>query len=289
LPRRFVIIGAGKTAMDTCLWLLSVGVPATALTWVKPREAWLVNRLTTQSGPEFFFDAIGSQAAQMEAVATATSVSDLFLRLEDCGALLRIDTAFEPSMFHLATVSQGEVDLLRTITQVVRRGRVQAVAADHLLLDDGQLPLSADTLCIDCTASAVEPRPLQPIFQEGQVVLQLVRLPQPAFSSALIGYVEAHGADKTDAELNALCATVPFPHTLADYPRAIAVGMQNQMRWGQDKALRQWIRESRLDGFGRLMSSVGATETDKLAVLARFKAAAGGAAANLPRLLDVLA
>jgi hypothetical protein len=192
-------------------------------------------------------------------------------------------------MFHLATVSQGEVDLLRTITQVVRRGRVQAVAADHLLLDDGQLPLSADTLCIDCTASAVEPRPLQPIFQEGQVVLQLVRLPQPAFSSALIGYVEAHGADKTDAELNALCATVPFPHTLADYPRAIAVGMQNQMRWGQDKALRQWIRESRLDGFGRLMSSVGATETDKLAVLARFKAAAGGAAANLPRLLDVLA
>ena len=37
-PERFVIIGAGKTALDACVWLLERGVPATAIRWVRPRE-----------------------------------------------------------------------------------------------------------------------------------------------------------------------------------------------------------------------------------------------------------
>jgi len=36
---RFVVIGAGKTALDTCVWLLSHGVPPEAIRWVKPRES----------------------------------------------------------------------------------------------------------------------------------------------------------------------------------------------------------------------------------------------------------
>ncbi|HYZ68347.1 MAG TPA: NAD(P)-binding protein, partial [Mycobacterium sp.] len=33
---RYVIVGAGKTAMDACLWLLRHGVAAERLTWIKP-------------------------------------------------------------------------------------------------------------------------------------------------------------------------------------------------------------------------------------------------------------
>jgi hypothetical protein len=51
-------------------------------------------------------------------------------------------------------------------------------------MSHGQVPVAADTLFIDCTAFAVEPRPLQPIFQGDRIVLQICRLPQPAFSAA---------------------------------------------------------------------------------------------------------
>ncbi|HZU84729.1 MAG TPA: NAD(P)-binding protein, partial [Polyangiaceae bacterium] len=43
-PDRFVITGGGKTALDACVWLLEQGVPAAAIRWIKPREAWWMNR-----------------------------------------------------------------------------------------------------------------------------------------------------------------------------------------------------------------------------------------------------
>ena len=33
-PERFVVIGAGKTALDTCVWLLEQHVPASAIRWI---------------------------------------------------------------------------------------------------------------------------------------------------------------------------------------------------------------------------------------------------------------
>jgi NAD(P)-binding Rossmann-like domain len=282
--RRFVIVGAGKTAMDAGVWLLtSGGVPPSAISWIMPRDSWLVNRVTTQPAPEFFDQSIGGQADQMEAFAQATSTADLFARLEACGAVLRIHRDHTPSMFHLATVTPGEVALLRSIEHVIRKGRVQAIEADHLLLDGGRKPMPADALYIDCTASAVEPRAPQLIFQHDKIVLQLVRLPQPAFSAALVAYVEAHYGD--DEEKNRLCGTVPFPHTLGDYARSMAANMRNQFQWSQDKTLRQWIRDSRLDGFGKLMSGIDPQDTHKHATVDRLRKNAAAAMTNLPKLI----
>jgi hypothetical protein len=129
----------------------------------------------------------------------------------------------------------------------------------------------------------VEQRAPQTVFQGNQIVLQMLRLPQPAFSAALTAYVEAHY--NGDAEKNRLCASVPFPHTLADYPRAMMVGMWNQAQWAQDKVLRQWVRDSRLDGFGKLIASVAKDDADKQAIIARFREQAMAAMANLPRLV----
>ena len=283
LPRRFVIVGAGKTAMDAAIWLMGAGASPDAITWVMPRDSWLVNRITTQPAPEFFKEVIGGQADQMEACAQATSIDDLYLRLEACGALLRIDRRHMPGMFHLATVSPAEVEVLQRIRQVIRMGRVQNIAADHMLLDQGRVAVAADTLFIDCTASAVEPRPMQPMFQGDRIVPQLVRLPQPAFSAALVAYVEAHYED--DAQKNALCGTVPFPHTLEDYPRALMANMRNQFQWGQDKPLRKWIREARLDGFGKLIAGVDPQDAEKQAIMQRLKTQSMAAMTNLQRLI----
>jgi hypothetical protein len=281
-PRRFVILGAGKTAMDAAIWLLQAGTPAAAIRWVMPRDAWLINRITTQPGAEFFEQSIGGQADQMEAFAQATSVDDLFLRLEACGVLLRIHADRTPTMFHLATMTPAEVELLRSIGDVVRLGRVQALQADRMQLEQGVLAVEPDTLFVDCTASAVEPRASQPIFQDRRIVLQIARLPQPAFSAALTAYIEAHYSG--DSEKNRLCAPVPFPNTLAQYLQSMMVSMWNQFQWGQDKALRGWIRASRLDGFGRLMTGIDAADAPRQAILARLKTQTPAALANLQRL-----
>ena len=288
LPRHYVVLGAGKTAMDTAIWLLQSGADPDAIQWVKPRDAWLINRVTTQPGPEFFEQSIGSQAEQMAAFASATGTDDLFARLEACGALLRIDPDRKPTMFHLATVSAGEVDLLRRIHQVIRLGHVRALEAGRMVLDQGTLPVAADTVFIDCTASAVDAslaasRPPQPIFQGDRIVLQLVRLPQPAFSAALLAWVEAHV--DSDKEKNRLCSSVPFPHRMDDYARAMAVNLWNQFQWSQHKALRQWVRDSRLDGFGKLMTGIDPQDHAKLAILARLKEQAAGAMANIQALV----
>jgi hypothetical protein len=282
-PRHFAILGGGKTAMDTAVWLLDNGVPAESLSWVVPRDSWLVNRLKTQPGEEFFEHSIGGQADQMAACAQASSVDDLYDRLEACGTLVRIDPTRRPSMFHLATISLGELETLRRIGNVIRMGHVRSIDARGLNLEHGHAPLPPGTLCIDCTASAVEPRPVQPIFQGERLVLQLTRLPLPTFSAALIAWVEAHHAD--DATKNRLCGTVPFPWKLEDYPRSLLVNMRNQYQWGQDKALRAWIRDSRLDGFGKLIASVDPQDAAKQAILARFRTVVPAAMANLAKLV----
>jgi hypothetical protein len=121
------------------------------------------------------------------------------------------------------------------------------------------------------------------VFQPGRIVVQLLRAPLISFSAALTAHVEAHYND--DAHKNLLCTPVPFPRNPAEYVRTVAVNMSNQLRWGQDAALRQWIRQCRLDAFGRLTSGVDQTDAEKQAVLARLKTQAQAAAANLPRLM----
>ena len=112
---------------------------------------------------------------------------------------------------------------------------------------------------------------------------QIVRAPAPSFSAALIAYVEVHYED--EAHKNRLCGSVPFPHSPADYPRTMMANMLNQFHWSQDKALREWVRASRLDGFSKLIGSADKQDVAKQAIIARLKEQAAAAMANLPKLI----
>jgi hypothetical protein len=281
-PKRFVIVGAGKTAMDVGVWLLTAGADPDAIKWVMPRDSWLLNRLRTQPGPEFFEETIGGQAAQMEVFATAGTVDEVFAKLEAADVMLRIYPDVTPTMFHYATISKGEIAELRKINDVVRMGRVQSIDSDGMTLDGGTIAVAPGTLYIDCTASAVEVKPAVPIFDGDLITPQLVRVPQPAFSAALIAYIEAHYPD--DEAKNQLCSTVPFPVNLSDYPACNIANMKNQMAWMQDKALSSWIRKSRLDGFGKVIAAIAPDDVKKQEILLKFRSNAMGAMMNLHRL-----
>ena len=282
-PAGYVVIGAGKTGIDACLWLLQNDVSPEAITWIMPRDAWLLDRRNTQSTAEFFGDTVGALAAQFEAAASAESISDLFDRLEAAGVLLRIDRSVRPSMFHGATVSQAELAALRQISNVVRMGRVQRIARDRIVLEQGVVPTSPDHLHIDCSASAITNLEIKPIFAGDSITPQTVRSYQPVFSAAFIAHVEA--SYQTEDEKNALCSVVPLPNHDTDWLRMMAALMMNQYRWSQDPGIGQWLVENRLDAVSKMIRDIGEHEIEKQAIVGRMRGAAPAAMKNLQRLL----
>jgi hypothetical protein len=278
-PEGFTVVGGGKTGIDTCLWLLTQGVSADRIRWIMPRDAWLIDRRNTQATPEFFDTSIGAQAAQFEAIVAASSVDDLFDRLEAAGVLLRIDTTVRPTMFHAATVSQAELQALRSIRNVVRMGRVERIEGDRVVLQHGEMPTSAGQVHVDCTASAISNLAPKPIFTAGRITPQTVRAYQPTFSAALIAHVEA--TRETDTEKNRLCQVVPLPNHATDWIPMTLVNLMNQGQWAGDKELRTWILASRLDGFGAMVKAAAASDPQKAEVVARMRAAAMAAAGKL--------
>ena len=153
------MVGAGKTGMDACIWLLQNGVAPARIRWIMPRDAWMLDRAGFQPGAENFERSIGDIIGQFEAIAEATSIPDLFERLEDRGLLVRIDKSVEPTMYRCAVVSQAELGQLRRVEDVVRLGRLQAVELTKIILDHGALHADPDTLYVDCSASGISDSP----------------------------------------------------------------------------------------------------------------------------------
>lgn len=282
-PSGFTVIGGGKTGIDAILWLLENDVPPQTIRWIKSRDGWLIDRKNTQPYPENFEDSIGNQANMFEAIAAATSKSDMFDRLERCGYFLRLDPTVRPTMFHGATISQAELAELRRVKDVVRKGRVASITAENITFVNGRSEPSLGHVMVDCSASAIKDNVIKPVFKDNVITPQTVRAYQPVFSAAMIAWVEAN--IEGEAEKNSLTGVVPLPDDLDTFVRMTAANMMNQALWGQNKPLRKWMRESRLDGFSKLVSGVGADETKKVEILTRMKQSAMPAMAKLQSFL----
>ena len=296
LPRRcvehdrFTVLGGGKTAMDAVVWLLDHGAPPGAIRWVCPRGSWLIDRRTTQPGRTFLAGTVGGAASQYEAAAEATSITDLFHRLEAAGQMVRVDTSSEPEMFHYATTSSGEVEQLRRVDDVVRGERVATGAADRLTMTSGaELPAAPGTLYVDCTASAVDftSKRTVPVFGPGRITIQPVFAPLASYSAAIVAHVEASYDD--DAERNALCTPVPLADTPAEWPASTLGNLANQQAWAQDRAMQSWTRSCRLNPSSAAMNDPTPFTDDEQAILMRVLGAIGPAAENLRRLADLAA
>lgn len=251
----YVVLGAGKTAMDACVWLLEQGVDPGRITWVKPREPWMIDRKNLQPR-EKVGDFIKDWAASVEASAQATSVPDLFDRLEACGALVRIDRTVEATMFRAPILSQYERKPLGTIEHVVRAGHVHRIQADRMVMDAGEVTVPARALFVDCTAEGLQAPPPRPTFEEGRITPQGIREGSPSFNAALIGYIEAtRGEDLVTA--NDLTPPNQYPSTSLDWIRQRHTGLTAQMRWDQQPDITAWIEGCRLNVAGGLGRHAG--------------------------------
>jgi hypothetical protein len=285
-PEAYVVIGSGKTGIDAVLWLLSNRVDPDKISWIMPRDAWLLDRRNTQPSSDFFSDTIGAQASQFESIAKAESIEDMFDRLEACGYFLRLDKNIRPSMFHGATISQLELEQLQKVKAIIRKGRVQHLSASEIVLDQGNVPTSPKTVHVDCSARAISNEEIKPIFQGNLITPQMVRSYQPVFSAALIAHVEAEY--DTEAEKNNLCGVVPLPNHDTDFIRFTAAFMINQLKWSQNVDMKQWLLNNRLDGFSKMVAEADRSDPEKMEILGRLREYAMPAGMKLQKFLAEL-
>jgi hypothetical protein len=284
--RRFTVLGGGKTGMDAAVWLLEAGADPDAITWVCPRDSWLINRYTTQPGNAFFERSAGGFAAQLEAMQAATSIDDIFDRLEAAGVMLRIDPRVRPTMFHYATISPGEIEELRRIRNVVRNGRVVRVGAEELIMANGEsVADDPETLYVDCTASAVPfvGTRTGPVFSGDRITIQAVRAPLVATSAALIAFVEANYDDE---ELkNQLCTPIGLADTPTEWLLSFLGNLTNQDRWSREPEIRRWMDACRLNPARPMPGDRGAPEPAQSLIAERISRSIRPAIANIRKLL----
>ena len=246
--RRFTVLGGGKTAMDALVWLLDHGADPDAIRWVCPRTSWLINRNITQPGLAFLEPALQGFAAQIDAMCDSDSVKDLFSRLETANVMLRIDSEIEPTMYHYATLSEGEAEQLGRIDDVVRGRRVDRVHPDKMVMEDGSdIAADPDTLYVDCTAIAVTmgDTPTKPVFEPDRITPQAVFAPLVSYSAAIVAYVEANF--DADDKKNSLCRPIQLADTPAEWMRSTVGNMMNQNAWSQEPDMRKWLTACRLN------------------------------------------
>jgi hypothetical protein len=282
--RDFTIVGGGKTAMDTGVWLLENGALADRIRWIVPRDSWLINRAVTQPGNDFFYDSLEGYAALLEAAAFGKDVSDIFARLEASKCMLRIDTSVTPTMFRNATISEGEVDVLRQIKDVVRMGRVLRIGSNKIELEHGSVGAVPDNLYIDCTAKAFAVRDIEPVFSPGRIFPQVVLNGSVCMSAATIAFVEAHYID--DDVKNDICRPIPLMDKDEDWVPMIYWHLRNVERRSTEQDLARWMRANRLTGFGKPRGTKESPDPEYLDIVKRIKDATPIAFENLKRFLN---
>jgi len=278
---RFVIVGAGKTALDTCVFLLEHSVPAEAIRWVRPRDGWWMNR-RFQQPHTLLPDLLLGITMQLEAMAEASSTDEVFARLESQGFFLRIDPEVAPTICRGAIVSEAEMDLLRRIQGVIRMGHVRRIERDAIVLDGGRVPTDAHTVHIHCAARGLARPPRRPIFEPGRVTIQPLFWGFVCYQFALLGVVEA--TVEGDEAKNALCPSISYWDANTDYLGAFLAAMAFGAAARAYPALAAWNKTSRLNP----TSGLAAHRTDPRVVDSRERAKRCGLAAamNARKLLE---
>ncbi len=276
-PGGFVVVGSGKTSTDAVVWLLGQGVDPGAITWVRPRDPWMLDRAVMQPDPAVF---TGMAADVMAAAAAASTAEDMFLRLEDAGVMLRIDRCVIPTMAKVPTMGRWELELLRRVERVLRLGHLRAVENGRLVLADGEVTVPRGAVVVHCAAPGLKYPPLAPVWAPDAIRVQPVRAGFPCFGAALIGYVESTRVD--DAEKNRVCPPSPYGDSPADWCRMQAIGGAAARSFGAERDIRAWADTVALNPAAVPPDQAGRPEV--VEALTRFRAVVEDGLAGCRRL-----
>ena len=240
----YVVIGGGKTAMDAIVWLLDREVPPAIITWVRPRDCWILNRLYFQPGAGVVTTFEGV-VFELEAVVASATSDEVYERLEAQRVVLRTDPSVLPTMLKGATSSVGELEQLQRVENVVRLGHVRRIGAGEISLEQGSIPTSPDHVHVHCASAGLSDNPPRAIFEDRAITLQALSRVSLTLSAGVTGFVEASG--RSTEEKNRLCRPNPWPHTPFDWTRHLLTGMKNELEWQSAPDVVAWVDASRLN------------------------------------------
>jgi hypothetical protein len=238
----FTVIGAGKTSMDTCGWLLNHDVPPAEIRWIRPRDPWTLPRRNLQT-LELLPSVMEWSSLRLQAAAEAEDVPDFFRRLEASGVHVRLDPEIEPETWRGAILSQDEREGLRQIRNVIRKGYVQRLEADRIVLDDGIVPTDPQHMHVDCTARGIKTPSARPVFEPDRVTVQYIIVPIP-FSAAITAYVEATRDD--DAEKNRLCPPIPLTGDAENVIQYTLNTQRARAAWREEPDIEDWLQHCQI-------------------------------------------
>jgi hypothetical protein len=225
---RHVVIGGGKTGMDTCVWLRKQGIP---VTWVVSHDAvWLKREMIDDLGP-------------VPSLFWARITDFIVKRLNPWFALRQDNRVFSlsstPTRHRCAIVTTEEYNIIQGV-DIVRHGYVKERKGSTLVFEDGEKIDFADSEFVDCIQNGIPVRNTVPIFQKNKIVLQPIAMCQQSFSAVTIAKLEARNI-KLDLK------PLQHPKTLADGVHGYSTSMVNlavlkkYANWVFDTRLNQYI------------------------------------------------
>ncbi|MEM9376130.1 MAG: NAD(P)-binding protein [Pseudomonadota bacterium] len=243
-PKGFTILGAGKTGMDVCFWLLKQGVAPSEITWIRPRDVWMTDRTYAQPR-EMSGNMIEMAAAAMQTAAVASSPEDYALRMEAQGMMFRIDPSESAIVNRGATVSRPELASFREIEHIVRKGYVTSISDSKVVLKDGEIGSNPGRVFVDCTAPGLSSTPATTIFEEGKINLFFTTRGVAPWSAALIACVETLDLDLV--EKNRLCPPLPRTGDMRGFLNIMRVGLPVEAARRSVSELADWSARARLN------------------------------------------
>ena len=193
--------------MDACNWLLDNGVPPDAIRWIRPRDAWILDREYQQP-----LDLVPRSSKACRAISKRRRRPRTSGPVPPARSLRTARAARPDRRTDDVPVRHGEPGRAGTPAHH-RARRPPGPGAAHR-----DRPRSCSTTArsrptpATCTSTARPPacvcRRLARSSTHDRITLQQVRTCQPTFNAALIAYVET---SRHDADKNRLCPPNPYP------------------------------------------------------------------------------
>lgn len=115
--KSFVVLGGGKTGMDTVVYLQrEMGISPESICWIIPNDSWMFRR--EGDDPMAWPKALLAHGGHRTASALA---------VEKGGNFVRLDESILPTKFRFTVVGSDELELMRNVFNVIRKGRVTAI------------------------------------------------------------------------------------------------------------------------------------------------------------------
>ena len=101
-----------------------------------------------------------------------------FLRLEEKQAFLRIDKDIKPTKNRFGTISVSEVEKMRKVKNIIRKGRLSSVEKTRLTFESGEvMEIPDNTLIVDCSRNSTKFAQNKKVFDGDKINIQFILLP----------------------------------------------------------------------------------------------------------------